>query len=139
MDRLFRQTCGRAAETSAGTLFVEWQRPWDGPLQLNKITTDAPPVCRICLPLAFRSCPFLRDEKTGVVLLVRKSVLSGVGGTIYHVSDDLERWIPSEEDTYSSFYTPRHPGMLSQRSYRELRGVTLLETNEIPPALLAAN
>ncbi|MFG2439049.1 hypothetical protein [Streptomyces sp. NPDC048508] len=73
------------------------------------------------------------------VLLVRKSVISGVSGTLYRVGDDMRRWIPSEQDAYSSFNKPRYPGMLAQRLYRKLRGVTVLETNEIPPTLLAAN
>jgi hypothetical protein len=73
------------------------------------------------------------------VLLVRKSVLSGVSGTLYRVSDDLKRWIPSKQDFYSSFNRPRYPGMLAQRLYRKLRGVAVLETNEIPPALLTAD
>ncbi|MFF0446424.1 hypothetical protein ACFYT4_08415 [Streptomyces sp. NPDC004609] len=73
------------------------------------------------------------------VLLVRKPVISGVSGTFYRVSDDLKRWIPSEQDAYSSFNRPRYPGMLAQRLYRKLRGVTVLETNAIPPALLTAN
>ncbi|MFJ6566875.1 hypothetical protein ACIQNU_05610 [Streptomyces sp. NPDC091292] len=127
MDRLLCQVCAKPAETDAGTVFIEWQRPGGGPKPLNKITTDAPPVCLTCLPVTFQACPFLRDEKTARVLLARKSVLSGVSGTLYRVAADLQSWIPSEQDAYSSFNKPRYPGMLAQRLHRKLRGVTVLD------------
>lgn len=140
MTGLLCQVCAQPAETREGTVFVEWQRPGEqGSKPLDRITTDTPPVCGTCLPVSLHRCSFLRDEKSVRVLLVRESVISGVSGTLYRVSDDLKRWIPSEQDAYSSFNKPRYPGMLAQRLYRKLRGVTLLETNEIPPALLAAN
>jgi hypothetical protein len=140
MTGLLCQVCKRPAKTSAGTVFVEWQRPGEqGPKPLDRITTDTPPVCGACLPVSLRRCSFLRDEQSVRVLLVRKSVLSGVSGTLYRVSDDLTRWIPSEQDAYSSFNRPRYPGMLAQRLYRKLRGVTVLETSEILSALLAAD
>ncbi|MFE9612686.1 hypothetical protein [Streptomyces sp. NPDC006012] len=139
MAGLLCQVCTQPAETSSGTVFVEWQRPGEQPKRPDRITTDTPPVCRTCLSLSLRRCPFLRDEESVSVLLVRKSVISGVSGTLYRVSDDLTRWIPSEQDAYSSFNKPRYPGMLAQRLYRKLRGVTVLNANEIPPALLTAN
>ncbi|MGW3951180.1 hypothetical protein ACWEKM_09605 [Streptomyces sp. NPDC004752] len=135
MEGLLCQVCAKPAETDEGTVFVEWQRPWEEPKPLNRITTDAPPVCRSCLPSSLRRCPFLRGEESVRVLLVRKSVLSGVSGTLYRVRDDLARWVPSEQDAYSSFNKPRHPGMLAQRLYRKLRGVTALDPDELPPML----
>ncbi|MFJ9583228.1 hypothetical protein [Streptomyces acidicola] len=136
MEGLLCQVCAQPAETSKGTVFVEWDRPGGQPKRLDLITTDAPPVCRTCLPLSLRRCPFLRDEESVRVLLVRKSVISGVSGTLYRVSDDLARWIPSEQDAYSSFTKTRHPGMLAQRLHRKLRGVTVLGSDELPPVLV---
>ncbi|MFD9472710.1 hypothetical protein [Streptomyces goshikiensis] len=136
MEGLLCQVCAEPAETKAGTLFIEWERPGEEPKRLDRIATDAPPVCRTCLPLSLRHCPFLPREETVRVLLVRKSVPSGVSGTLYRVSDDLTRWIPSERDAYSSFSKPRYPGMLAQRLYRKLRGVSVLDPGNLPSALV---
>ncbi|WP_158708864.1 hypothetical protein [Streptomyces sp. NRRL S-920] len=136
MEGLLCQVCTEPAATSVGTVFVEWQRPGEQPKRLDRITTDAPPVCRRCLPLSFLECPFLRHEKTAVALLVRKSVLSGVSGTLYRVDADLQSWIPSESDAYSSFNKPRYPGMLAQRLYRKLRGVAVMDLDNLPSALV---
>ncbi|WP_327384900.1 hypothetical protein [Streptomyces sp. NBC_01207] len=138
MEGLLCQVCAKPAETSAGTVFVEWQRPGEQPKRLDRIVTDTPPVCRNCLPLSLLACPFLRDEKSAVALLARKSVQSGVSGTVYHVDADLSRWIPSERDAYSSFTKPRYPGMLAQRLHRRLRGVTVLDPNSLPAELTAS-
>ncbi|MEV6141356.1 hypothetical protein [Streptomyces sp. NPDC051992] len=135
MEGLLCQVCAKPAATSVGTVFVEWQRPGEQPKRLDRITTDAPPVCRECLPLSFLACPFLRDEETAVALLARKSVLSGVSGTLYRVDASLSTWIPSERDSYSSFNKPRLPGMLAQRLYRKLRGVTVLDLTDLPSGL----
>ncbi|QNE75637.1 hypothetical protein [Streptomyces finlayi] len=139
MEGLLCQVCAKPAETDTGALFVEWERPGEEPTPLNRITTDAPPVCLTCLPLAFLACPFLRDDRTAVVLLARKSVLSGVSGTLYRVADDLRTWIPSDSDAYSSFTKPRCPGMLAQRLYRKLRGVTVVDPADLPPDLVQAS
>lgn len=138
MEGLLCQVCAKPAETSAGALFIEWQRPGEQPKPLSRIATDAPPVCRTCLPLSLRHCPFLPSEETMRVLLVRKSNPSGVSGTLYRVSGDLRTWIPSEQDAYSSFNKPRQPGMLAQRLYRKLRGVTVLDLDHLPAELVPA-
>ncbi|MYR55500.1 hypothetical protein GTY54_04305 [Streptomyces sp. SID625] len=136
MEKLLCQICAQPAETSAGTVFVDRQRrDEDQPAQLDRITTDMPPVCPTCLPLSLRHCPFLRRDETVRVLLVRKSVISGVSGTLYRVQKD--QWVPSEEDSYSSYNRPRYPGMLAQRLYRKLRGVTVVDPDNLPSPLVA--
>ncbi|MFF4421529.1 hypothetical protein ACFY04_12205 [Streptomyces sp. NPDC001549] len=132
MNRLLCQVCAKPAETSTGTMFLEWQRPGEGPKDPTRITTDMPPVCSPCLPLSLRHCPFLPDEKTAVLLLVRKSVLSGVSGTLYRIGANGNGWTTSERDVYSSFNKPRYPGMLAQRLHRKLRGVTVMDPDSLP-------
>ncbi|WP_073772710.1 hypothetical protein [Streptomyces sp. MJM1172] len=126
MEELLCQVCAEPAEREHGTLFIEWQHENEPPMRPNRITTDMPPVCPTCLPLSLRYCRYLRDEKSVTLLLVRKSVLCGVSGTLYRVDPSLTQWIPSGADAYSSFNKPRFPGMLAQRMYRRLHGVTVL-------------
>ncbi|MDJ1644508.1 hypothetical protein [Streptomyces pakalii] len=126
MEGLLCQICGQPAEREGGTLFFEWQRPDAPPMQLNRIRTDMPPLCPTCVPVSLRYCPHLRDSPSAVLLRVRKSIPCGVGGTIYQVSPDMNHWIPSFADAYSSYNKPRHPGMLAVRMFRKLRGVTVV-------------
>jgi len=132
MENLWCQVCAQPAPTAAGTLFIEWQHPDEPPLRLERVVTDMPPLCPACVPLSLKYCPFLREEEAEpVLLLARKSVVSGVSGTLYRVQGDREGWTASEEDVYSSYTQPRLPGLLAQRLYRKLRGVSVLDPDSL--------
>ncbi|SDB96830.1 hypothetical protein F610DRAFT_00773 [Streptomyces sp. LaPpAH-199] len=131
MEGLLCQICGQPAEREGGTLFFEWQRPGAPPLRLDRIKTDMPPLCPPCVPLSLRHCPFLRRGESAVLLRVRKSILCGVGGTVYQARADLGNWLPAASNVYSSYSRPRQPGMLAARMYRKLRGTATVDPSEL--------
>ncbi|MEU8619963.1 hypothetical protein [Streptomyces sp. NPDC048623] len=131
MDNLLCQVCAKPAEREDGTLFIEWQHPEAPPLRLNRIRTCQPPLCPPCVRLSLQHCPHVRNEPTAVVLCARSSVVSGVSGTVYSLDPLFTKWIPSDRDVYSSYTKPRYPGMLAQRLYRKLRGVTVRDPNSL--------
>ncbi|SCE19919.1 hypothetical protein GA0115261_1037118 [Streptomyces sp. OspMP-M43] len=131
MERLLCQVCARPAERADGTLFIEWQHPSEPPMRLDKLKTDMPPLCPTCVPVSLRHCPFLRHDQSAVVLRVRKSVPCGVAGTVYRADLELDRWIPSAHDAYSSYTKPRYPGMIAVRMFRRLRGVTVVDPDSL--------
>ncbi|CAM5363808.1 hypothetical protein GCM10010329_84850 [Streptomyces spiroverticillatus] len=132
MQGLLCQVCAKPAEREDGTLFIEWQHANEPPIRLDRIITDMPPLCPSCVPVSLKHCRFLRDEKSAVVLLVRKSVPSGVSGTLFRVVDNPIRWTTSENDAYCSFNKPRQPALIAQRLYRKLRGVTVVDPDSLP-------
>ncbi|WP_326698491.1 hypothetical protein OG909_14860 [Streptomyces sp. NBC_01754] len=109
MEKLLCQVCGKPARTATGTLFIDWLEDDSPPAWPEGVVTGMPPVCRLCAPTSLRHCPVLRNDVEPAVLLVRKSVVCGVSGTIYRVKGQLEGWIPSEEDVYSSYTRPGTP------------------------------
>jgi len=131
MENLLCQVCAEPALREAGTLFIEWQRPDEPPMRLDRLRTDMPPVCPTCAALSLRHCPVLRDDVEPVLLLVRKSVVCGVSGNLYRVKGDFEGWIEAEADVYSSYNKPRYPGLIAQRSHRKLRGVTVVDPESL--------
>ncbi|MFD4796142.1 hypothetical protein [Streptomyces anulatus] len=139
MERLLCQVCAQPAERADGTLFIEWQHDNEPPMRLNRIRTDMPPLCPPCVPVSLRHCPFLRRDQSAVLLRARKAVPCGVSGTVYQADLKRDRWVPSEDDVYSSYNAPRFPGMLAARLYSKLRGVAVVDPDSLAAELVSTS
>lgn len=61
MLRLLCQVCGQSARDSNGAIWWVMTEP-PTPTGVGDLSTNAPPTCRRCIPVARRSCPRLRES-----------------------------------------------------------------------------
>jgi hypothetical protein len=125
MENMLCQVCRQPADRNKqGWLFLDWRSPNSPPTWPERSLTAMPPLCLEHARVSAQQCPHLRRGEFAA-LRVRKPHLYGVSGTLYRWT--ATGWHCSEDDHLAPYSSPRQPGMLASRLYRELRGVTVVD------------